>query len=196
MLERLDGTPGTADSIWVSTASSGHAVIDRVTNAVAARLADAGYPVSTTEIYVVQAQTTASEASILAIVEILGLGVVAIMLMGLAGALGMGVIERTREVGILRCLGARARHIRRIFSAQAVVLAVAGWASGILVGWLIYEGLLALIRRDVDLSLPQEFLPVITLITLAGVLVLTLVVIRVPLRRATRIQPGTALRYQ
>ena len=118
------------------------------------------------------------------------------MLMGLASALGMGVIERTREVGILRCLGARARHIRRIFSAQAVALAVAGWVSGILAGWLIYEGLLALIRRDVDLSLPQDFPPVIPLITLAGVLVLTLVVIRAPLRRATRIQPGTALRYQ
>jgi len=129
-------------------------------------------------------------------VEILGLVVVAIMLMGLVSALGMGVIERTREVGILRCVGARARQIRRVFSAEAVVLAVAGWAFGILVGWLIYEGLLALIRRDVDLSLPREFLPVIPLITLAGVLVLTLLVIRAPLRRATRIQPGTALRYQ
>jgi putative ABC transport system permease protein len=108
----------------------------------------------------------------------------------------MGVIERTREIGILRSVGARARQIRRVFSAEAVVLAVAGWALGILVGWLIYEGLLALIRHDVDLSLPQEFLPVIPLITLAGVLVLTLVVIRAPLRRAARIQPGTALRYQ
>jgi len=196
VLERLDGTPGTADSIWVSTASSGHAAIDRAASAVAARLAAAGYPVSITESYVIEAQITASNAATLAVVEILGLVVVAIMLMGLASALGMGVIERTREVGILRCLGARARHIRRIFSAQAVALAVAGWVSGILAGWLIYEGLLALIRRDVDLSLPQDFPPVIPLITLAGVLVLTLVVIRAPLRRATRIQPGTALRYQ
>jgi ABC-type lipoprotein release transport system permease subunit len=45
-------------------------------------------------------------------------------------------------------------------------------------------------------ALPQVFPPAIPLITLAGVLVLTLLVIRVPLRRATRIQPGTALRYQ
>jgi hypothetical protein len=42
----------------------------------------------------------------------------------------------------------------------------------------------------------QEFLPVVPLITLAAVLVLTLLVIRGPLRRATRVQPGTALRYQ
>ncbi len=196
VLERLDGGPGTADSIWLSTASSAHSAIDRATAAAAARLAAAGYAVSTQEIYVTQAQITAADTSILTIVKILGLLVVAIMLMGLVSALSMGVIERTREVGILRCVGARARHIRRVFSAEAVVLAVAGWAFGVVLGWLIYEGLLALLLHDAALSLPQELPPVIPLITLAGVLVLTLVVIRGPLRRATRIQPGTALRYQ
>ena len=196
VLERLDGNPGASDSIWVSTSSSAHAAIDRVSTAVGDRLGSAGYPASTQEIYVIQQQTTATEASFLAIVEILGLLVVAIMLMGLASALSMGVIERTREVGILRCVGARARNVRRVFSAEAVLLAVAGWVVGILVGWLIYQGLIAVIRHEASLTLPQEFVPVIPLITLAGVVVLTLLVIRGPLRRATRIQPGAALRYQ
>ena len=196
VLERLDGGPGAADSIWLATASSGHAAIDRAAAAAARRLAAAGYPVSTTEIYVTEAQITAADTAILTIVDILGLVVVAIMLMGLVSALSMGVIERTREVGILRCVGARARHIRRVFSAEAVVLAVAGWAFGVLLGWLIYQGLLTLLLHDAALSLPQEFPPVIPLIALAGVLALTLIVIRGPLRRATRIQPGTALRYQ
>ena len=196
VLERLDGEPGTANSIWLATASSAHAAIDQVTTTVANRLAEAGYPVSTTEVYVTEAQVTAADTSILAIVQILGLAVVAITLMGLVSGLSTGVIERTREVGILRCLGARARYIRRIFSAEAVALAVAGWACGILAGWLLYRGLLALLLRTADVSLPQEFPPVIPLITFAGVLVLTLLVIRGPLRRATRIQPGTALRYQ
>ena len=196
VLERLDGTPGAGNSIWFTTARSGHALIDRATTAAANRLDAAGYPVSTTEIYVAQAQLTAADTSILTIVQILGLVVVAITLIGLVSALSMGVIERTREVGILRCIGARARQIRRVFSAEAVLLAAVGWAFGVLIGWLIYQGLLALVARYVDLSLPQEFLPVIPLITLAGVLVLTLLVIRGPLRRATRIQPGAALRYQ
>jgi putative ABC transport system permease protein len=196
VLERLDGTPGAGNSIWFTTASSDHAVIDRATTAAANRLDAAGYPVSTTEIYVAQAQLTAADTSILTIVQILGLVVVAITLIGLVSALGMGVIERTREVGILRCIGAKARQIRRVFSAEAVLLAAVGWAFGVLTGWLIYQGLLALVARYVDLSLPQEFLPVIPLITLAGVLVLTLLAIRGPLRRATRIRPGAALRYQ
>ena len=196
VLERLDGGPGTSDSIWLATASRAHAAIDRVTTAAANRLAVAGYPVSTTKVYVTEAQITAADAAILTIVEILGLVVVAIMLMGLVSALSMGVIERTREVGILRCVGARARHIRRVFSVEAVVLAAVGWVFGVLLGWLIYEGLLELLLHNAAVSLPQDFPPAIPLITLAGVLVLTLLVIRGPLRRATRIQPGTALRYQ
>ncbi|HEY6313945.1 MAG TPA: FtsX-like permease family protein [Streptosporangiaceae bacterium] len=196
VLERLDGGSGAADSIWLATASSGHAAIDRATAAAASRLAAAGYPVSTTEIYVTQAQITAADTAILTIVEFLGLAVVTIMLIGLVSALSMGLIERTREVGILRCVGARARYIRRVFSAEAMMLAVAGWAFGVLLGWLIYQGLLTLLLHDAALSLPQEFLPVIPLIALACILALTLIVIRGPLRRATRIQPGTALRYQ
>jgi putative ABC transport system permease protein len=196
VLESLDGGPGTADSMWLSTARTGHAAIDRAAGAAAARLTAAGYPVSTQEIYITEKQITAAETSILTIVEILGLLVVAIMLMGLVSALSMGVIERTREVGILRCVGARARSIRRMFGSEAVTLAVVGWAFGVLLGWLIYQGLLALLLHNAGISLPQEFPPVVPLSTLAGVLVLTLLVIRPPLRRATRIQPGMALRYQ
>jgi putative ABC transport system permease protein len=196
VLERLDGNPGATDVMWVSTASSSHAAIDRATTAVADRLASAGFPVSTSEIYVIQQQTTTAENSFLAILEVLGALIVVIMLIGLASSLGMGVLERTREVGILRCVGARARHIRRVFGTEAVTLALAGWVVGIGVGWLIYQGLIALVRHLAHLALPQEFPAAIPLITLAGVVVLTLLVIRGPLRRATRIQPGRALRYQ
>lgn len=196
VLERLDGNPGAADSIWVSTASSSHAAIDSVATAAGNRLASAGFPASTKAIYVIQQQTTATENSFLAILEVLGLLIVLIMLIGLASSLSMGVLERTREIGILRCVGARSRNIRQVFSAEAVTLAFAGWVVGIGVGWLIYQGLLVFVRRFVHLTLPQEFLPVILLVTLVGVVVLTLLVIRGPLRRAARIQPGLALRYQ
>jgi putative ABC transport system permease protein len=196
VLERLDGNPGAADVMWISTASSAHAAIDRAATAVASRLDSAGFPASTHEVYVIQQQTTAAENSLLAILEVLGALIVVIMLIGLASSLSMGVLERTREVGILRCVGARARDIRRVFSAEAVTLAFAGWVVGIAAGWLIYQGLIALVRHVVSLTLPQEFLPVIPVVTLVGVVVLTLLVIRGPLRRAARIQPGTALRYQ
>jgi putative ABC transport system permease protein len=108
----------------------------------------------------------------------------------------MAVIERTREIGILRCVGARARQIRRVFTAEAVLLVIAGWVLAVPLGWLMYQGLRALVLHSADLSLPDDFPAAIPLGTLAGLLVLTLLVIRLPLRRASRIQPGLALRYQ
>jgi ABC-type lipoprotein release transport system permease subunit len=196
VLKRLDDTAGIANSIWLTTASSGHAAIAQAAAAVAGRLTDAGYRIATVEIYVLVADATSTATAILTIVQILGLLVVGISLLGLVSALSTAVIERTREVGILRCLGARARHIRRIFTAEAAVLAVVGWMLGVPLGWLIYQGLLALVLNEANEALPVEFPPFVPAITLVGVLVLTLVAVRWPLRRATGIRPGTALRYQ
>ena len=53
----------------------------------------------------------------------LGFLIVAISMVGLANAITMSVIERTREVGILRTIGARARDVRRIFAAESVAIA-------------------------------------------------------------------------
>jgi len=195
-LERLDGGPGTADSIWLKTAGASHAAINRAATAVGRRLTAAGYRVSTSDVYVVVADITASSRAVLVIVQVLGLLVVAITLMGLVSALSMAVIERTREIGILRCVGARARQIRRVFTAEAVLLVIAGWVLAVPLGWLMYQGLRALVLHSADLSLPDDFPVAIPLGTLVGLLVLTLLVIRLPLRRASRIQPGLALRYQ
>jgi hypothetical protein len=64
---------------------------------------------------------------------------------------------------------------------------------GVLFGWLVCQGPLALIRREAAISLREEFPSAVPLITLAGVLVLRLLVIRGPLRRASRIPPRTAV---
>ena len=60
----------------------------------------------------------------------LGLLIVAIGMVGLANALTMSVLERMREVGILRCVGARARDIRRIFAAEGLALTLAAGSPG------------------------------------------------------------------
>lgn len=79
------------------------------------------------DIDVLEADFTATATAVLTIVQIVGLLVVAITLMGLVSLLSTGVIEWTREIGMPRCVGARARHIRPVVNVEAVVLATAGW---------------------------------------------------------------------
>ena len=63
-------------------------------------------------------------------VTVLGLLIVAISLVGLVNAITMSVIERTREIGMLRCVGARAKDVRRIFTVEGLTVAILGWLIG------------------------------------------------------------------
>jgi putative ABC transport system permease protein len=114
---------------------------------------------------------------------------------GLANALTMSVFERTREIGILRSIGARARDIRRIFAAETLTLATAGWLIGIPLGYLLDRFLVWMVKTVVNINLTLAFPPWNLAITLAGTILLALLITLVPIRHATHLRPGHALRY-
>ncbi len=89
----------------------------------------------------------------------LGFLIVAISMAGLANALTMSVLERTREIGILRSIGARARDIRRIFAAETLALALTGWMIGIPLGYLLDLFLVWLVRKVINVDVPFTFPP-------------------------------------
>jgi ABC-type antimicrobial peptide transport system permease subunit len=122
--------------------------------------------------------------------------VVLICMIGLMSTLTMNVLDRTKEIGMLRCIGARARDIRRMFSTEGLFLALVGWGVGLPLGGLIGFFLQAQIKDTMRMQLPVyyawAYIPWAFLVTVVG----TLLVIQVPMLRATRFKPGDALRYQ
>ncbi|MGZ4338055.1 MAG: ABC transporter permease [Gaiellaceae bacterium] len=114
---------------------------------------------------------------------------------GLANALTMSVLERTREIGILRSIGARARDIRRIFSAETLTLALTGWLIGVPLGYLLDVFLVWLVRNVVNVSITLAFPAGNLVLALIGTVLLALLVTVLPIRRAVRYRPGDALRY-
>jgi len=127
---------------------------------------------------------------------VVGLLIVAIAMAGLANALTMSVLERTREIGILRSIGARARDIRRIFAAETLTLAAAGWLIGVPLGYLLDRFLIWMVKNVVmNVNLPLAFPPWNLAIALAGTIVFALLITLVPIRRAVHLRPGRALRY-
>jgi len=106
----------------------------------------------------------------------------------------MSILERTREIGILRSIGARARDIRRIFSAETLTLTLTGWLIGIPLGYLLDVFLVWLVKQVANIELTLAFPAGNLAIALAGTVLLALLVTLVPVRRAIRYRPGDALR--
>jgi ABC-type lipoprotein release transport system permease subunit len=188
-------TPDAVNAYWVSTTSQDHGVIDATTTRLEDALAQAGYQVGTEITYVGERENVAANRSLSTTITVLGFLVVAISMIGLVSAITMSVIERTREIGVLRCLGARAADIRRIFATEGLLLALAGWLAGIPLGYALTRLFGWLIGRIFGFQLPFLFPPGNVALALVGTLVLALLLMRLPLRRAVRFRPGDALRY-
>jgi len=73
---------------------------------------------------------------------LLGLGGVALLVggIGVANTMVISVLERRAEIGLRRSQGATQGHIRIQFFGEAVLLALLGGSSGILIGWLVTLG--------------------------------------------------------
>jgi putative ABC transport system permease protein len=115
---------------------------------------------------------------------------------GLVNSLSLSVLQRTRELGLLRTLGFSARQLRRMIlaeSGQLVLTAVAlGLLLGTVYGWAGAHSLVGAARGMPGLWFVGVPWPLIAVVVGGGVL-LTLIASIAPSRRATRVAPVEAL---
>ena len=122
-------------------------------------MAAQGYEVTSEIKYIGERDEIAANRTLTTTIALLGFVIVAMSMVGLANAITTNVLERTREIGILRCIGARARDIRRIFTTEGVALAVAGWLLGIPLGYLLDRLIVRLVWEVIDVRVPVVFPP-------------------------------------
>ena len=115
-------------------------------------------------------------------------------ILGIANTMAMSVFERTREIGILRALGWKGRHVILLILAEATALGFAGGLLGIGVGW----GALRLLS-----TLPQtasvvsaSVSPLYLLESLLLAIAAGLLAGAYPAWRGARLSPMEALRYE
>lgn len=95
-----------------------------------------------------------------------GVGAVALLVaaFGIANTMTMAIYERTKEIGIMKAVGATNRDVLRIFLAEAGAIGALGGLFGVLVGWLAGKGgnlalQLLVLRNQAGAAASDEELP-------------------------------------
>lgn len=118
------------------------------------------------------------------IYALLGLAII-IAILGITNTLALSVIERTREVGLLRAIGLSRRQLRRMIRLESIVIALLGAVLGVVMGIVFGVALQRAIADDgVDvLSIP--WLQLVVFVVLAAVVGVLAAVF--PARRAAKL---------
>ena len=137
-----------------------------------------------------QSQEDELNQLLVAVNALLGLALF-IALMGIANTLALSVIERTREIGLLRAVGMSRRQARRMVLVEAIVVSVFGALLGVAVGLLFGIGS--------SLALPDSFVDTIVvpwgslLVVVIAAAICGILAGLLPARRAARLDVLDAL---
>ena len=121
--------------------------------------------------------------------------------LGIVNTLVMAILERRREIGILKALGAADRDVRRLFFVEAGAMGLLGGVLGVALGWLIGRAL----TIGTNAYLKRQELPAIDISSIHWWMValavgvsffVSLAAGMYPASRAARLNPVEALRYE
>jgi len=121
--------------------------------------------------------------------------------LGIINTLVMAILERRREIGVLKALGATDGDVRSLFFAEAGAMGLFGGIFGVALGWLIGEALtwgatIYLRRQDLP-GVKISYVPWwLALSAIAFAVVVSLIAGLYPAGRAARLNPVEALRYE
>ena len=109
----------------------------------------------------------------------------------------ISVYERTKEIGILRAIGASKRNISSIFNAETFIVGLLSGLFGILISYLVIPIINVVLHAFTgDIPLNAQLMPVAAVILVAISVILTLIGGLIPASAAAKKDPVEALRSE
>ncbi|MBT9526953.1 MAG: ABC transporter permease [Rhizobacter sp.] len=121
--------------------------------------------------------------------------VMIVVVLGIASVLVVSVVQKQREIGILRAMGATRAQVMRVFLLQGALVGALGSVSGIALAVLMIDLFTRFVRGSDGLPLFAITLPPMLAVQVAALALLSGVLAAVaPARRASRMDPAQAIR--
>ncbi|MBU0975528.1 MAG: ATP-binding cassette domain-containing protein [Patescibacteria group bacterium] len=132
---------------------------------------------------------------------IIGFIALAVAILGMLNTLTVSLLERTREVGLMKAIGMKSYEVQDLFFAESIAMGILGGAGGLTLGFVIGK-LLSIILSVVSVSRGSGMIDVTAIPGLFTILILSLSILVgiatgiYPSKRALEISPLDALRYE
>ncbi len=115
--------------------------------------------------------------------------------LGIASVLVVSVVQKSKEIGILRAMGTTRGQVLRLFLLQGAVMGLAGSLAGSLLGWLFLQAWRNVARNpDGTVMFTIEMPLSLFMLAAAGATLVGTLAAVMPARRAARLDPAVAIR--
>jgi len=197
-LARLTSRVGEADALMVTTAASDAASQDAGSAALQDHFEQLGVRVSTAStITSMQADTEVIFDAIVALLLVMAVLLALVGGLGLMGTMSINVLERRREIGVLRAIGASNRNVAQVFILEGVAIGVMSWLFGSVLAVPIGQGLgLAIGKAMMGVPLTFSYSMLGLGLWLVIVVLLSTLASFIPARSASRLTVREVLAYE
>ena len=197
-ISKLTGTSNQSFSYRVITDEHTRARQEEISRTLDRYLRERGYRVSALEAGLATMQDAAESINILInFLLIMALLTALVGSIGLTGTMGMNVLERTREIGVMRAIGAVDLKIINSVIIEAMVIGLISWVFAVLVSFPISFLLLRIISQAmINTPIPLVFTPLGMVIWLGVVILLAVLASVLPARNAARLTIREVLAYE
>ncbi|MBE0417091.1 MAG: FtsX-like permease family protein [Coriobacteriia bacterium] len=196
-LDSVTGNAGAVTRLQIRTLTGEPGEQARVARVVEQRFEERSVPVAFTQTSSEQRDQVASQLGILVtFLAIMGVILAAVGVIGLTGTMTINVLESTREIGVMRAIGASHASVYQIFVTEGVVIALIAWAFGALISYPMSSVLLDLLEGAMGLPLTFEFSWAGVGVWLGAVTVIAVLASMLPAFRAAQVSVRDAIAYE
>jgi putative ABC transport system permease protein len=202
VLLREIGSAGRSSSVWIQTVREDPESEVAAAKSIRAFYEERGIDVDPAGIFnadtssEITAQVLDQFGIIITLLLVMAILIGLVGSIALSGVLSLNVLERRREIGVMRAVGASDRSVGLLFVGEGLILGLLSWLIALPLSIPAGQIMVQAIGQAVDAEIVYKFTPVGALLWLVIIIVLSIAASWLPARSAIRISVRQSLAYQ